>query len=213
MSGEEREAGRINVLICDDHPVMRHGLRAAVSVESDMGLAGEASSGLEAVEAFRATRPDVVLMDLQMPGMDGLEAISTIRAEFPDANIIVLTSYPGDARIMRALMLGARSYLLKSASLEEIIRAIRASVVGRHVMHPDAAHDLARHAGTEPLTDREVSVLKLVAEGQGNKGIAHALGVSEETIKSRMHNIMQKLGALDRTHAVMIAIQRGFLVP
>lgn len=176
-----------------------------------MQLAGEASNGQEAVEKFRALQPDVALMDLQMPGMDGLEAISTIRKEFPNANIIVLTSYPGDARIMRALMLGATSYLLKSASLDEIIRAIRSSLAGRHVVHPDAAHDLARHAGSEPLTEREISVLKLVAEGQSNKAIAHALCVSEETVKSRLHSITGKLGALDRTHAVMIAIQRGFL--
>ncbi|QWT21612.1 response regulator transcription factor [Bacillus sp. NP157] len=213
MSGKHEESKQIRVLITDDHPVMRHGLRAAVSVEPDMGLAGEASNGREAVDKYRELRPDVVLMDLQMPGMDGLEAISTIRAEFPDANIIVLTSYPGDARIMRALMLGATSYLLKSASLDEIIRAIRSSLVGRHVVHPDAAHDLARHAGSEALTDKEISVLKLVANGQSNKAIAQALSVSEETVKSRLHSITGKLGALDRTHAVMIAIQRGFLQP
>lgn len=203
----------IRVLIADDHPVMRHGLRAAVSIEPDLHLVGEATNGQEAIEKFREFRPDVVLMDLQMPQVDGLEAIGTIRGEFPAANIIVLTSFPGDARIMRALMLGARSYLLKSSSLEEITRAIRASIVGRHVMHPDAAHDLARHAGSEPLSDREISVLQLVAEGQSNKAIALALNVSDETVKSRMHNIMEKLGALDRTHAVMIALQRGFLHP
>ena len=203
----------IRVLITDDHPVMRHGLRAAVSVEPDMALVGEASNGEEAVAKFRELRPGVILMDLQMPGMDGLDAIAAIRKEFPDANIIVLTSYPGDARIMRALMLGARSYLLKSSTLDEIVRAIRASVVGRHVITPEAAHDLASHAGAEPLTVREISVLRLVAQGRGNKAIAKALFISEETVKSRMSSILGKLGARDRTHAVMIALQRGFLQP
>jgi len=178
-----------------------------------MELVGEASDGHEAIAMFRALRPSAVLMDLQMAGLDGLQAISAIRAEFPDANIIVLTSYPGDARIMRALALGATSYLLKSSTLEEIVRAIRCSVAGRHVMTPDAAHDVASHAGAEPLTTREINVLQLVAEGQGNKAIAKALFISEQTVKSRMRSILSKLGASDRTHAVIIAMQRGFLPP
>ncbi|UPG96693.1 response regulator transcription factor [Luteibacter aegosomatissinici] len=203
----------IRVLITDDHPVMRHGLRAAISTQADMALAGEAANGREAIEKFRELRPSVALMDLQMPDVDGLDAISAIRSEFPDANIIVLTSYPGDARIMRALMLGATSYLLKSSSLEEIVRAIRASMAGRHVMDPDVAHDLAAYAGTELLTAKEVAVLALVAQGHGNKMIAGELFVSEETVKSRMRSILSKLNARDRTHAVMLAIQRGFLQP
>ena len=137
----------IRVLITDDHPVMRHGLRGAVATQADMLLVGEAANGREAIEKFRELRPSVALMDLQMPEVDGLDAIGAIRAEFPDANIIVLTSYPGDARIMRALMLGATSYLLKSSTLDEIVRAIRASMAGRHVMDPDVAHDLAAYAG------------------------------------------------------------------
>ncbi|MET0230265.1 MAG: response regulator transcription factor [Rhodanobacteraceae bacterium] len=203
----------IRVLITDDHPVMRHGLRAAVSVESDMEFVGEASNGQEAVSLYRDLQPNVVLMDLQMPSLDGLDAISAIRGEFPNANIIVLTSYPGDARIMRALMLGATSYLLKSSTIEEIVRAIRASVAGRRVIAPELAQDLASHIGDETLTSREVSVLQLVADGQSNKAIARTLSISEETVKSRMRSILSKLAARDRTHAVTIATQRGFLSP
>jgi DNA-binding NarL/FixJ family response regulator len=213
VSDADNAGSMIRVLITDDHPVMRHGLRAAISTQADMALAGEAANGREAIEKFRELRPSVALMDLQMPDVDGLDAISAIRGEFPDANIIVLTSYPGDARIMRALMLGATSYLLKSSSLEEIIRAIRASMAGRHVMDPDVAHDLAAYAGTELLTAREIAVLALVAQGHGNKMIAGELFVSEETVKSRMRSILSKLNARDRTHAVMLAIQRGFLQP
>ncbi|WP_425492838.1 response regulator [Luteibacter aegosomatissinici] len=213
MSDADNAGSMIRVLITDDHPVMRHGLRAAISTQADMALAGEAANGREAIEKFRELRPSVALMDLQMPDVDGLDAISAIRSEFPDANIIVLTSYPGDARIMRALMLGATSYLLKSSSLEEIVRAIRASMAGRHVMDPDVAHDLAAYAGTELLTAKEVAVLALVAQGHGNKMIAGELFVSEETVKSRMRSILSKLNARDRTHAVMLAIQRGFLQP
>ena len=213
MNEASQSPGLIRVLITDDHPVMRHGLRAAVSVERDMEMVGEASNGQEAIAMFRELRPDVVLMDLQMPGMDGLEAIRVIREQFPAANIIVLTSYPGDARVMRALMLGATSYLLKSSTLDEIIGAIRVSLAGRHVMAPEVSHDLARHAGAEQLTEREISVLQLVAQGLSNKAIANTLFVSEETIKSRVRNILGKLGARDRTHAVMLAVQRGFLQP
>jgi DNA-binding NarL/FixJ family response regulator len=211
VSDADNAGSLIRVLITDDHPVMRHGLRAAISTQADMALAGEAANGREAIVKFRELRPSVALMDVQMPDVDGLEAISAIRGEFPDANIIVLTSYPGDARIMRALMLGATSYLLKSSSLDEIIRAIRASMLGRHVMDPDVAHDLAAYAGTELLTSKEIAVLALVAQGHGNKMIAGELFVSEETVKSRMRSILSKLNARDRTHAVMLAIQRGFL--
>lgn len=211
MEDANNAGGLIRVLVSDDHPVMRHGLRAAISTQADMALVGEAENGREAIRKYRELRPGVVLMDLQMPDVDGLDAIEAIRGEFPDANIIVLTSFPGDARIMRALMLGATSYLLKSSTLEEIIRTIRASISGRHVVDPDVAHDLAAYAGTEMLTPREIAVLQLVAQGHGNKMIAAELFVSEETVKSRMRNILGKLGASDRTHAVILAMQRGFL--
>jgi DNA-binding NarL/FixJ family response regulator len=202
---------KIRVLITDDHPIMRRGLRAAISQEADMELVGEGADGAEAISLYRSLQPTVALLDLQMPHVDGLEAIAAIRGEFPTAILIVLTSYPGDARVMRALTLGATSYLLKSATLEEIIKAIRASVAGRHVVASEVAHEIARHAGSDNLTSRETSVLRLAAAGQSNKAIAEALFVSEDTVKSRMRSIMAKLGALDRTHAVMIAVQRGFL--
>lgn len=203
----------IRVLVAEDHPAMMHGLVSVISREPDMELAGHARNGSEAVAKYRELRPSVTLMDLQMPELCGLEAIKAIRDEFPDANIIVLTSFPGDARIMSALTLGAKSYLLKSATLEEIVRAIRFSVAGRYVIAPDAAHELAKHVGRESLTTRELSVLRMVAHGQGNKAIAEALCVSEETIKSRMRSIMAKLGAKDRTDAVVIAAKRGFIDP
>jgi len=203
----------IRVLIVDDHPVMRHGLSSALSRESGMELVGEAVNGEDAIAKFRALLPSVTLMDLQMADTDGLKAIASIRSEYPDANIVVLTSYPGDARIMRALSLGATSYLLKSAAIEEIVRAIRASVAGRHVIGTDVAHELTRHIGREVLTHRELDVLRLVAGGHSNREIAGLLVVSEETIKSRMRSIMGKLAASDRAHAVMIAVKRGFIDP
>jgi DNA-binding NarL/FixJ family response regulator len=202
---------KIRVLITDDHPAMRHGLAGAIAEEIDMEIAGEAADGAEAIEKFRTLRPDVALLDLQMPQVDGLEAIAAIRAEFPKAVIIVLTTYPGDARVMRALTLGATSYLLKSADLSDIIAAVRAAVAGKHVVDAEVAHELAKHAGSEALTPRELSVLRLASKGQSNRAIADALSISEDTVKSRMRNIMSKLGAEDRTHAVMVAIQRGFL--
>ena len=198
------------ILICDDQA-------ANVAVLTEMlQQAGYTNvtvtmDSREVCALHRANRYDLILLDLQMPHVDGLEAIAAIRGEFPKATLIVLTSYPGDARVMRALTLGATSYLLKSATLEEIIKAIRASVAGRHVVASEVAHEIARHAGSDNLTSRETSVLRLAAAGQSNKAIAEALFVSEDTVKSRMRSIMAKLGALDRTHAVMIAVQRGFL--
>jgi DNA-binding NarL/FixJ family response regulator len=202
---------KIRVLITDDHPAMRHGLAGAIAAERDMEIAGEAADGAEAIEKCRALQPDVVLLDLQMPKVDGLEAIATIREKSPRVVIIVLTTYPGDARVMRALTLGATSYLLKSADLSDIVDAIRATVVGKHVVDAEVAHELAKHAGLENLTPRELCVLRLASKGRSNRDIADALNIAEDTVKSRMRNIMSKLGARDRTHAVTIAIQRGFL--
>ena len=211
MSEPGTSAQKITVLIADDHPAMREGLVSAIGREPDMEVIAEAADGAEAVERYRLYRPTVALLDVQMPHLDGIEAIEAIKAEFADANLIVLTSYPGDARVTRALALGATSYLLKTASLDDIKRAIRSSLTGRHIVAPEIAYEIARHAGSEPLTQRELKVLRLAGAGQSNKAIAEALFVSEDTIKSRMRSIMAKLGALDRTHAVMIAVQRGFL--
>lgn len=211
MSEPGTSTQKITVLIADDHPAMREGLVSAIGREPDMEVIAEAADGAEAVERYRLFRPTVALLDVQMPHLDGIEAIEAIKAEFADANLIVLTSYPGDARVTRALALGATSYLLKTASLDDIKRAIRSSLTGRHVVAPEIAYEIARHAGSEPLTQRELKVLRLAGAGQSNKAIAEALFVSEDTIKSRMRSIMAKLGALDRTHAVMIAVQRGFL--
>lgn len=201
----------IRVLIVDDHPVMRDGLRAAIDQETDMAVVGEAGDGQEAISLFRGLQPHVTLMDLQMPGVDGLQAITTIRAEFPSATIIVLTTYPGDARVTRAITLGATSYLLKSACREEILDAIRGAARGHHVVAPEVAQEIAVHRGSEPLSVRELSVLRLVAEGKSNRAIAEALNLSEDTIKSRMKGILAKLDAQDRTHAVTIAVRRGFI--
>ena len=202
---------KIRVLITDDHPAMRRGLAGAIAAENDMEIAGEAADGAEAIQMCHSLQPEVVLLDLQMPNVDGLEAIGAIRTDSPDTVIIVLTTYPGDARVMRALTLGATSYLLKSADLGDIIDAIRATVVGKRVVDLEVAHELAKHAGFEGLTHRELSVLRLASKGQSNRAIADALNIAEDTVKSRMRNIMSKLGASDRTHAVMIAIKRGFL--
>jgi DNA-binding NarL/FixJ family response regulator len=199
------------ILVVDDHPVMRDGLRAVIEQEPDMEVVGEAADGREAIGQFQKLLPDVMLIDLQMPDVDGLQAITTIRGEFPDATIIVLTTFPGDARVVRAFTLGATSYLLKTARRDEIIKAIRGALSGRHTVAPEVAQEIASHTGQERLTEREIGVLKLVAKGRSNRDIADALCISEDTVKARMKSIMGKLDAEDRTHAVMIAIRRGFM--
>ncbi|RDS84394.1 DNA-binding response regulator [Dyella psychrodurans] len=190
---------------------MRDGLRAVIEQEPDMEVVGEAADGREAIGQFQKLFPDVMLIDLQMPEVDGLQAITTIRSEFPDATIIVLTTFPGDARVVRAFTLGATSYLLKTARRDEIIKAIRGALAGRHTMAPEVAQEIASYTGHEALTEREIDVLRLVAKGRSNREIADALCISEDTVKARMKSIMGKLGAEDRTHAVMIAIRRGFM--
>jgi DNA-binding NarL/FixJ family response regulator len=201
----------IRVLIADDHPVMRDGLRAAINQEDDLRVVGEAADGAEAIERYRELLPDVTLLDLQMPHVDGLQAITAIRQEFPQACIVVLTTYPGDARVTRAMTLGATSYLLKTADRDEILKAIRSTMRGRHVVAPEVAHEMDSYRGSEGLTVRELSVLRLVSEGKSNRAIAETLYVTEDTIKARMKSLMAKLGADDRTHAVTIAVRRGFL--
>lgn len=206
-------AKRIRVLIADDHPVMRDGLRAAIESAGDMDVVGEAGDGAQALTRFREVEPDVTLLDIQMPHVDGLQAIAAIRAEFTSARIVVLTTYPGDARAKRALTLGATAYLLKSSTREEILDAIRRAAGGRRAMTAEVASDVALHALSEMLTQRELAVLALVATGHSNKEIAERLNVSDDTVKARLQNVMAKLGASDRTHAVTLAMRRGFLDP
>jgi len=201
---------RIRVLIADDHPIMRDGIVAAIESGGDMVVVGQAADGAEAIVRHRELQPDVALIDLQMPGVDGLQAISTISGERPSARIIVLTSYPGDARVKRALSFGACAYLLKTATRDEILAAIRSVIGGKRVVASEVAGEIASHAWSEMLSDRELSVLRLVATGHTNKRIADILCVSEDTVKARLKNIMTKLGAMDRTHAVTLARDRGF---
>jgi DNA-binding NarL/FixJ family response regulator len=203
----------IRILVADDHPMMRAGLCATLESERDMKVVGEASDGAEAVSMFHLLRPDVVLIDLQMPRVDGLGAIAQIKGSVPTATIIVLTTYPGDARVNKAMSLGAISYLLKVASSDEIVATIRGATQGRRHVADDVIQDVHAHQGMEPLNARELSVLRLAAQGNSNRSIGNVLNLSEETIKTRMKAILAKLNASDRTHAVSIAIRRGFLDP
>lgn len=201
-------AESIRILCVDDHPVLRLGIAGLLAVQPDMALVGEAS-GREAIRQFRTHRPDIMLMDLQMPEMGGLDANSAITAEFPDARIIVLTTYSGDARAMRAMKLDARGYLLKNALHKELVECIRAVHAGRKALASEVSVELAEHATDDPLTPAEIRVLRLIAHGNANKEIARALTLSEETVKGQLRSILSKLGAKDRTHAAMIGIKRG----
>lgn len=207
----EASGYKMSILIADDHPVMRQGLRAILAKEPDMRVIGEAGDGAEAIARFEQLRPDLTLIDLQMPKVDGLQAIAAIRALEPAALLVVLTTYPGDARVNRALSLGATSYILKTATSDEIASALRAARAGKAVVASTIAHEIRTFQGMENLSTRELSVLRLVAQGNSNRAIGNALNVSEETVKTRIKNILAKLGAQDRTHAVVIAVKRGFL--
>ena len=200
----------IRILAVDDHPLLRKGLAAVVNAEPDMKLVAEGSNGEDAIEKFRTHRPDIVLMDLQMPGLNGMEATIRIVSEFPEARIIVLTTYHGDVQVLRALQAGARAYLLKGHD-RELIETIHAVYAGRKIIPPEVAAELAEHATDEALSEREVDVLRLIAAGNSNKQIADQLFVAEATIKSRITNILSKLGAGDRSHAVTIALKRGII--
>lgn len=204
-------AAPIRVLTVDDHPLLRDGITAVLHGQPDMVLAGEANSGAEAVAQYRALRPDVTLMDVQMPGMNGIEAIAAIRAEFPDARIIVLTTYEGDVLASRAIKAGAAGYLLKGMLRKELLDTIRAVHAGKRRIPAEIAVELAQHHADDVLTGREVEVLQRVAAGHANKAVADALAISEETVKTHMKSIMAKLSANDRTHAVTIALRRGIL--
>jgi len=182
-----------------------------VNAEPDLKLIAEAANGKEAIQAFRSQRPDITLMDIQMPGLDGVQTIEAIRAEFPEARIIVLTTYTGDTQVVRALKAGARAYVLKGHVLDELLDTIRAVHAGKKRIPPDVAAELADHATDDALTEREIDVLKLIAAGNGNKQIADELSISEATVKSRVTNILSKLGANDRSHAVTIGLKRGII--
>ena len=205
------DRGPIRILIVDDHPLLREGIAALVGGQTDMTLVAECSNGREAVQAFRTHRPDVTLMDLQMPEMSGLDAIGAIRGEFPDARIIVLTTYSGDVQVVRALQAGARAYLLKNMVHKELLDTIRAVHAGKKMLSPEASYELAEHATDDALTKAEIDVLRLIAAGNANKQIADLLSVTEETVKGRVRNILSKLGANDRTHAAMIGLKRGII--
>lgn len=201
----------IRILTVDDHPLLREGVASLVASQSDMKVVGEASDGREAIEEFRKRRPDITLMDLGMPEMNGIDAIIAIRAEFPEARIIVLTTYRGDVQVLRALKAGARGYLLKGLLRKELLETIRAVHAGLRRIPPELAVELAGHAADEALSAREIDVLRLIAGGNSNKVIAAQLSITEETVKGHVKNILAKLSANDRTHAVTIGLKRGII--
>ena len=205
------DLGPIRVISADDHPLLRKGIATLVNAETDMKLVAEASTGVEAIKQFKLHRPDITLMDLQMPDMNGIDATIAIRQEFPDARIIVLTTYAGDIQVVRALKAGARGYLLKAKVNDELLDSIRCVHAGQRRIPPEVAAEVAEYTAKESLSDRELSVLQLVASGNANKEIAVRLSIGEDTVKRHVTNILAKLGANDRTHAVTIALKRGII--
>ena len=205
------DSEKIRILCVDDHPLLRAGVVALIETQPDMTMVGEAVSGREAIEMFRSLRPNVTLMDLQMPDMSGIDAIIAIRGEFPDARIIVLTTYGGDVLAHRALKAGARAYILKGMVRKDLLETIRAVHTGRKHVQSEVAYDLADHAGDDSLTAREVEVLTLIGSGNSNKFIADKLSIAEHTVKGHVKSILSKLGASDRTHAVRLGLKRGII--
>jgi len=201
----------IRILAVDDHALLREGIAALIADQPDMQIVAEASNGREAIEQFRIHKPDVTLMDLQMPEMSGIDAMIAVRSEFPQARFIVLTTYSGDVQVSRALKAGARAFLLKSLLRKELLETIRAVHGGQKRIPADLASQLADHLADDFLTVREVQVLRLIAEGNANKLIADQLCITEETVKGHVKNILAKLGANDRTHAVTIGLKRGII--
>ena len=203
--------GVIRVLTVDDHPLLREGIAALIKGEPDMKVVAESSDGEEAIKQFRLHRPDVTLMDLQMPSLDGTEAIRRIRDEFPNARIIVLSTYSGDVQVLKAIKAGARGYILKGHVHRELLDAIRSVHAGHKRLPPEVAAELAEHAADDALSSREIDVLRLIGAGNSNKQIADKLSIGETTVKSHITNILSKLGANDRAHAVTIGLQRGII--
>jgi DNA-binding NarL/FixJ family response regulator len=201
----------IRILTVDDHALLREGIAALVADQRDMKIVAEASNGREAIEQFRLHNPDITLMDLQLPDMNGTDVMIAIHSEFPGARVIILTTYSGDVQVSRALKAGARAYLLKSLLRKELLDTIRAVHAGQKRIPPELANQLADHLADDSLTAREAEVLRLISEGNANKIIADQLSITEETVKGHVKNILSKLGANDRTHAVTIGLKRGII--
>jgi DNA-binding NarL/FixJ family response regulator len=206
-----RDTGHIRILTVDDHPLLRAGIAGLIADEPDMQLVAEAENGRDAIEQFDRHRPDVTLMDLQMPEMDGFDALEAIRQRHPNARIVVLTTYPGDAQVLRAIKAGACGYLLKSTLRKELLSTIRAVHSGKKALSPEVTYEVVEHVGNESLSPTEVRVLRLVADGNSNKDVAEQLGITEEAVKGQVRSILSKLGARDRTHAAVLAIKRGII--
>lgn len=202
----------IRVLAADDHPLLREGIAALIGTQPDMQLVAEAATGRETIERFREVKPDVTLLDIQMPEMSGIDALIAIRSEFPNAKVIILTTYGGDVLAERAIKAGAYAYVLKGLVRKDLLETIRVVHAGKKRIHPEVASELAAHVGEETLTDREIEVLRLVAAGNSNKEIGDKLDITEHTAKAHLKRIVAKLGANDRTHAVSLALSRGFLI-
>lgn len=207
----DSDARQIRIMVVDDHPLLREGIAAVIGAQPDMQLVAEATDGVDALEQFRQQRPDVTLMDLQMPRMNGIDAIGAIRAEFPAARVIVLTTYSGDVQALRALKAGAVGFMLKNMLRKELIDTIRIVHAGGRRVPPQIASEIAEHVASDALSARELEVLRQVANGEANKRIAATLQISEDTVKAHMKSILAKLGANDRTHAVTIAHRRGII--